>query len=68
VLEAAGVRVKDQVDWTFEDGKIVGRKLVVSKTDGRTIGLIKKNGRHFLSEKLSREDILARLRADREGK
>lgn len=28
VLAAAGVRVKDQVDWTFEDGKIVGRKLV----------------------------------------
>jgi bifunctional DNA-binding transcriptional regulator/antitoxin component of YhaV-PrlF toxin-antitoxin module len=27
VLEAAGIRPKDQVDWTFEDGKIIGRKL-----------------------------------------
>ena len=27
VLEAAGIRPKDQVDWSFEDGKIIGRKL-----------------------------------------
>jgi bifunctional DNA-binding transcriptional regulator/antitoxin component of YhaV-PrlF toxin-antitoxin module len=27
VLEAAGIRPKDQVEWSFEDGKIVGRKL-----------------------------------------
>jgi bifunctional DNA-binding transcriptional regulator/antitoxin component of YhaV-PrlF toxin-antitoxin module len=27
VLAAAGIRPKDQVDWSFEDGKIIGRKM-----------------------------------------
>jgi hypothetical protein len=69
VLAAAGVRVKDQVDWTFEDGKIVGRKLVPAKTkDGRVIGLVKRNGWLMLSEKPDKKDVLAAIRADREGK
>jgi len=69
VLKAAGVRVKDQVDWTFEDGKIVGRKLVPAKMeDGRVIGLVRKNGWLMLSEKPDRKDVLAAIRADREGK
>ena len=68
VLEAAGIRPKDQVDWRFEDGEIRGVKLVPAKTENQTLTLVKKNGRHFLSQKLSREDILERIRADREGK
>ena len=68
VLEAAGIRPKDQVDWTFEDGKIVGRKLVPAGEDGRGRSLVKKNGRMILTPKLGRSEILARIRADREGK
>jgi bifunctional DNA-binding transcriptional regulator/antitoxin component of YhaV-PrlF toxin-antitoxin module len=41
VLEAAGIQVKDQVDWTFEDGKIVGRKLKPD-TDVETLETLPK--------------------------
>ncbi len=68
VLAAAGIRPKDQVDWTFENGKIVGRKLVRAQAEGTTRTMVKINGRFILSPKLGREEILARIRADREGK
>jgi bifunctional DNA-binding transcriptional regulator/antitoxin component of YhaV-PrlF toxin-antitoxin module len=69
VLAAAGIRPKDQVEWRFEDGEIRGRKLVpAKKEDGRVIGLVRKNGRLMLSAKIDRKDILAAIRADREGK
>lgn len=66
VLEAAGIRPRDQVDWSFEDGKIVGRKLVTEKEEELT--LVRKGGHLMLSKKLGRKEILARIRADREGK
>jgi bifunctional DNA-binding transcriptional regulator/antitoxin component of YhaV-PrlF toxin-antitoxin module len=28
VCQAAGIRIRDQVDWRFEEGEIRGRKLV----------------------------------------
>jgi bifunctional DNA-binding transcriptional regulator/antitoxin component of YhaV-PrlF toxin-antitoxin module len=57
VLEAAGVRVKDQVDWTFEDGKIIGRKLL-PKDDVETLdSLPKKPGK--VSNASIREAIVA---------
>jgi len=28
VCQAAGIRIRDQIDWRFEDGEIRGRKLV----------------------------------------
>jgi hypothetical protein len=66
VLAAAGIRPKDQMDWSFEDGKIIGRKLVPEP--GEKLTLVRKNGRLMLSRKLGRREILARIRADREGK
>jgi len=68
VVEAAGLRPKDQVDWRFEDGEIRGRKLVPAEDDGVELTLVKRNGRLVLSKRLGREEILARIRADREGK
>jgi hypothetical protein len=67
VVEAAGLRPKDQVDWRFEDGEIRGRKLVI-EPHGLALTLVKRNGRLMLSRKLGRKEILARIRADREGK
>jgi hypothetical protein len=69
VVEAAGIRVNDQVDWRFEDGEIRGRKLVpdevevldVEDVDPKTF--LPKDGGGF-----TRESILAAVRADREGK
>jgi hypothetical protein len=66
VVEAAGIRPKDQVDWRFEDGEIRGRKLVPESGEGGVIDLVKRNGRLYLSKKLGRTEILARIRADRE--
>ena len=42
VLAAAGVRQKDQIDWTFEEGKIVGRKLVPKEVE--TVDELPKEG------------------------
>ena len=33
VLQAAGIKVDDQVDWRFEDGEIRGKKLVPEMTE-----------------------------------
>jgi hypothetical protein len=44
------------------------RKSAPAKAEARTLTLIEKNGRHFLSQKLTRKDILERIRADRDGK
>jgi hypothetical protein len=68
VVEAAGIRVNDQVDWRFEDGEIRGRKLVPQRLQGRTLGLVKKNGRLMLSGRLDRREVLRAIRADRQGK
>lgn len=58
VLEAAGVRPKDHVDWSFEDGKIVGRKLV--PVDIETVNeMPKKRG------KVSNASIREAVRAGR---
>lgn len=66
VAEAAGIEPGDQVDWTFEAGEIRGRKLVPAKSG--PLKLIKKKGFLMLAGKLDREEILAAIRADREGK
>ncbi len=67
VAEAAGLKQGDQVDWTFEAGEIRGRKLV-PQVQGEPLKLVKKKGFLMLEGKLEREDILAAIRADREGK
>jgi hypothetical protein len=37
VCEAAGIRVRDQVEWRFEEGEIRGRKLVPVREKVRVV-------------------------------
>ncbi|HZQ47619.1 MAG TPA: AbrB/MazE/SpoVT family DNA-binding domain-containing protein [Verrucomicrobiae bacterium] len=67
VADAAGIKPGDQVDWTFADGEIRGRKLVPA-LKGTPLKLVKKSGFLMLEGKLDRDDILAAIRADRKGK
>ncbi|MEI7730069.1 MAG: hypothetical protein WCO56_10885 [Verrucomicrobiota bacterium] len=41
VCRAAGIAVKDQVDWRFEEGEIRGRKLVPIKPKARFVRPVK---------------------------
>jgi hypothetical protein len=69
VVEAAGIRVNDQVDWRFVDGEIRGRKLVADKVE--VLDLDDVDLKAFMPKeggKVIRESILAAIRADREGK
>jgi bifunctional DNA-binding transcriptional regulator/antitoxin component of YhaV-PrlF toxin-antitoxin module len=67
VVQAAGIKVDDQVDWRFEDGEIRGKKLVpepvgileLEDLDPKT--LAPKAG------KPTRESIVKAVRADREA-
>ncbi|HEX3800980.1 MAG TPA: hypothetical protein VH413_19970 [Verrucomicrobiae bacterium] len=68
VLAAANIQARDQVEWRFEDGEIRGVKLIPKKNEAPRLTVVKRKGRHMLSGKLSREQILAAIRADREGK
>ena len=44
ILEAAGLKAGDQVDWRFEEGEIRGRK-VASAAEPRIVGrLVRKDG------------------------
>lgn len=68
VVEAAGIRPNDQVDWSFENGKIIGRKLTSEKEAESRLTVVKRDGHYMLSGKITREEILAAIRADREPK
>lgn len=71
VLEQAGIGPKDQVEWSFEDGKIVGRKLVPKEPSiaVRTRIVKGRDGLYYAKapRKVSRKDILAAIREDREA-
>ena len=41
VCRAAGIRVRDQVEWRFEEGEIRGRKLVPVQTAVRKVRPVK---------------------------
>jgi bifunctional DNA-binding transcriptional regulator/antitoxin component of YhaV-PrlF toxin-antitoxin module len=68
VVQAAGIKVDDQVDWRFEDGEIRGKKLVpdtaavldLEDLDPKT--LAPKEGM------VTRESIIKTIKADREGR
>jgi hypothetical protein len=68
VVEAAGLKVNDQVDWRFEDGEIRGRKLAPREANPKPIKVVNKDGHWMLDEPIPRDEILAAIRADREGK
>ena len=67
VVQAAGIRVDDQVDWRFEDGEIRGKKLepepagVLDLEDLDPKTLAPKEG------KPTRENIVKTVRAVREA-
>ncbi len=41
VCQAAGIRIRDQVDWRFEEGEIRGRKLVPVRERVRLVRPVK---------------------------
>jgi bifunctional DNA-binding transcriptional regulator/antitoxin component of YhaV-PrlF toxin-antitoxin module len=41
ICQAAGIRIRDQVDWRFEDGEIRGRKLAPVREKVRVVRPIK---------------------------
>jgi bifunctional DNA-binding transcriptional regulator/antitoxin component of YhaV-PrlF toxin-antitoxin module len=41
VCQAAGIRIRDQVDWRFQDGEIRGRKLVPAPAKAQTVRPVK---------------------------
>lgn len=67
VADAAGLRPGDPVQWTFEGGEIRGRKLVPAARGSR-LKLAKRGGFLLVEGEFSRKDILAAIRADRDGK
>jgi hypothetical protein len=66
VVDAAGIKVKDRIEWSFEDGKIVGRKLVrqvsheLDVDDLDPVTLLPKKG------KIVPGTLEASIRADRD--
>ena len=38
VVQAAGIKIHDQVDWRFEDGEIHGRKLIPRSEPRKVVG------------------------------
>jgi len=50
VVEAAGLKVNDQVEWRFEDGEIRGRKLVRQPGPRRIVGKLVKKGDSLIFE------------------
>jgi bifunctional DNA-binding transcriptional regulator/antitoxin component of YhaV-PrlF toxin-antitoxin module len=68
VVEAAGIKVNDQVDWRFEDGEIRGRKLVPVEDEVLDIGDVDAKTLWPKGLKVTNESISAAVRADREGR
>ena len=68
VVEAAGIKVNDQVDWRFEDGEIRGRKLVPVADEVLDIGDVDARTLWSKGLKVTNESISAAVRADREGR
>jgi AbrB family looped-hinge helix DNA binding protein len=68
IAEAADIHPGDQVDWRFENGEIRVRKLITEKVgvlemeDVDPVTFLPKSG------KITRESIVAAIRADRDGK
>lgn len=44
VIQAAGIKIGDQVDWRFEDGEIKGRKLVPGPEPKKVVGKLACRG------------------------
>jgi bifunctional DNA-binding transcriptional regulator/antitoxin component of YhaV-PrlF toxin-antitoxin module len=68
VVDAAGIKQGDRLDWSFEEGKIVGRKLsaaqddILDLDDVDPVTLTPKQG------KITDESIVKAIRADRDSR
>ena len=69
VVEAAGLKPNDQVDWRFQDGEIRGRKLEPVKPAPILKPLrVKGRLRPPPGFKPSRQTVAAAIRADRDAR
>ena len=68
VAEAAGIHPGDQVDWRFEDGEIRVRKIIAAETETLSLGDIDPITLLPKAGTITRESIVAAVRADRDGK
>ena len=53
VCQAAGIQIRDQVDWRFEDGEIRGRRLLPARETARIVRPVKFNGLLILPQHLA---------------
>jgi bifunctional DNA-binding transcriptional regulator/antitoxin component of YhaV-PrlF toxin-antitoxin module len=67
VVQAAGIKVDDQVDWRFEDGEIRGKKLAPETTE--VLDLVDLDPKTLAPKegKPIRESIIKAVRAAREA-
>lgn len=68
VLQAAGIKVDDQVDWRFEGGEIRGKKLVPETVGVLDLEDLDPKTLAPNQGKPTRESIIKAVRADREGR
>lgn len=66
VCEPAGLKVSDVVEWTFEGGAVVGRKLIKPETDVPVVKPVKRGGKLMLPSKWTREEVRAAVRGGRD--
>lgn len=66
VCDPAGLRESDLIEWTFENGRIVGRKLVVAEDDVPLVKPVRRAGKLMLPGKWTREQVRDAVRAGRE--
>ncbi len=73
IVQAAGLRVSDQIDWRFEDGEIRGRKLVPVVRPAPVVGRLVRHGDALVMEipkgyKVDPDDIARAVREERDSR
>ena len=72
VVQAAGLKLNDQIDWRFEDGEIRGRKLVPQDKPRRIVGRLVQRGNAWVLEapgvQVDPEAIAAAVREERDSR
>ena len=67
VVQAAGIKADDQVDWRFEDGEIRGKKLEPETTEVLDLEDLDPKTLAPKAAKPTRESIIKAVRAAREA-
>lgn len=66
VCDILGLKVGDIIEWTAEDGRIIGRKL--APDEASTVKPVRRGGRWHRPVKLPNADIANAIRADRDSR